>query len=142
MPPWLPIFVTSLTIKSRDMKTNNTTILNKYFEREMNLVQNNTARGQMKESVIRKITHYPASFEQKTSLVFKLEEPSLVSLVVYNPEFHCISYLHCGFKAAGYHRVEFDGGHLPAGNYVARLRTQEGIYKEYMRKVSGPTIEA
>jgi hypothetical protein len=124
------------------MKTNSTTILNRYFESEKIMAANNNTRVQEKETVIRKMTHYPVAFEQRTSIVFKLEQPSLVSLVVYNPEFHCMTYIDCGYKEKGYHRVEFDGSQLPAGNYIARLRTEEGIFKEYMRKVSGPAMDA
>lgn len=121
------------------MKTNVPSILNEYFEgRQMQDVQNKDPENNT--NVVKVITHYPERFEQKTTIVFKLDKPSLISLMVYNPEFHCMAYLACGYRKAGYHRTVFDASDLPPGTYIARLRMNSGIVKEYMRKVGGPEM--
>lgn len=122
------------------MKTNVSTILNQYFERKILQAKKNGTNGDRKDLKVKTMTHYPHSFEQKTSIVYKLEQPSMVSLVVYNPEFRCLTYLACGYRDKGYHKVEFDARTLPAGTYVARLRTENGIIKEYMKKEAGPYL--
>jgi hypothetical protein len=124
------------------MKTTISTILNQYFEGKMLKSKNKVNNGSQYDFKLKMMTHYPDPFEQKTSIVYKLDQSSLVSLVVYNPEFRCLTYLACGYKEKGYHRVEFDASLLPAGTYVARLRTDNGIVKLYMKKTVGPELVA
>jgi hypothetical protein len=133
-------------LKIINMKTTVAAILTQYFEGNPTIVKNTGKNPVMKDRIngnrvdlkVKVITHYPSPFKQKASLVYKLEQPSLVSLVVYNPEFRGMCYLASGYKDKGYHRVDFDASCLPAGVYVARLRTEQGIVKEYMTKLNGP----
>lgn len=122
------------------MKTNVLSILKQYFE---GTPLNKEQKRHVENSgySIKMMTHDPEQFNHQTSIVYKLEVPSLVSLVVYNPEFRCLTYLACGYKSKGYHRVVFDARDLPAGTYVARLRTETGIIKEYMSKVSDQVLD-
>jgi hypothetical protein len=122
------------------MKTNITPILKQYFESTRQQAMLNRINGNKEDLKIKTMTLYPEPFDQQTSIVFRLDEPSMISLVVYNPDFNCMNYLACGFRDKGYHRVVFDARELPAGNYIARLRTCKGIVKAYMRKNEGAEV--
>lgn len=78
---------------------------------------------------------FPDPFDQKTTIVYKLDRQSCVSLVVYNIEKNGMTYLVCGHQHEGYHKVDFDASHLPAGIYIARLRTDSGVVKRAMTKL-------
>lgn len=84
---------------------------------------------------VERMSFYPDPFDQKTTIVYKLDEPSCVSLVVYNIEKNGMTYLVCDHQHEGYHKVDFDASHLPAGTYVARLRTNCGIVKKAIVKL-------
>ena len=88
-----------------------------------------------KKFKVEPMSHFPGPFDQKTSIVYKLDNPSCVSLVVYSSDAAGMTYLVCGFQREGYHKVDFDASKLPAGVYVARLRTDKGIIKEFMTKL-------
>lgn len=88
-----------------------------------------------KKFKIEVMSHFPGPFDQKTSIVYKLDHPSCVSLVVYGSASTGVTYLACGFKREGYHKVDFDASNLPSGVYIARLRTDTGVIKEFMTKL-------
>lgn len=88
---------------------------------------------------IDQLSHFPDPFDQKTSIVFKLEYPGCISLVVYNVDRHGMTYLACGPHHEGYHKVDFDASSLPSGVYIARLRTEQGVEKIFMTKLGSKT---
>jgi len=90
---------------------------------------------------IEQLSFFPDPFDQKTTLVYKLDKHSCVSLVVYNIEKSGMTYLVCGHQHEGYHKVDFDASHLPAGIYVARLRTDAGVVKKAMTKLGSKKTE-
>lgn len=84
---------------------------------------------------VEQMSHFPDPFDQKTSIVFKLDYPTCVSLVVYNTDTKGMIYLACGPHHEGYHKFDFDASNLNAGVYVARLRTDLGVKKIFMTKL-------
>jgi hypothetical protein len=96
--------------------------------------KNNGAKAANKLRV-EQLTHFPDPFDQKTSIVFKLDHPTCVSLIVYNADTNGMTYLACGPHHEGYHKVDFDASNLPAGIYIARLRTDLGVEKIFMTKL-------
>lgn len=97
--------------------------------------QNNKETKIADKLKVEQMSHFPDPFDQKTSIVFKLDHPTCVSLVVYNTDTKGMTYLACGHHHEGYHKVDFDGSNLVAGIYVARLRTDQGVKKIFMTKL-------
>ena len=137
-----------LTLKSIPMKTNTMTRKKKSQSgKTININDgsgrpgNNLTKDKLgkinapKKFKVEPMSHFPGPFDQKTSIVYKLDQPSCVSLVVYSSDTSGMTYLVCGFQREGYHKVDFDASELPAGVYVARLRTEKGIIKEFMTKL-------
>jgi hypothetical protein len=91
--------------------------------------------GRKSKFKIDQLSNFPDPFDQKTSIVFKLDHPTCVSLIVYNADTNGMTYLACGPHHEGYHKVDFDASNLPAGIYIARLRTDQGVEKIFMTKL-------
>ncbi len=64
---------------------------------------------------------YPNPFNPVTTLSFSLPQQTFVRLVVYDVIGQEIAALANETYFAGEHRIRFDGSHLPAGIYFARL---------------------
>ncbi len=65
--------------------------------------------------------NYPNPFNPSTTLVFTLQRGSRVSLDVYDIRGRLVKTLWNGYKAAGTHRLRFDGKGLASGIYMYRL---------------------
>jgi len=75
--------------------------------------------------------NYPNPFNPQTEIRFALPEARQVSLVVYDVTGREVARLVEGIVEAGYHKVSFDGTHLPSGIYLYRL--QAGDFVETKR---------
>ena len=75
-------------------------------------------------------TAYPNPFAHQTTLTFQLDRPAAVTLALYDVRGRQVATLVDGVKAAGEHRITWDGTadgrRLPAGVYVARLTSPGG----------------
>ena len=68
----------------------------------------------------------PNPFQATTTLVYTLDEPAAISLVVYDVLGREVAVLREGDEQAGRHTAMFDASGLPTGLYVARL-VVEGV---------------
>jgi len=83
------------------------------------------------------LTNYPNPFNPNTTISFRLQESTPVSMKIYNVKGQMVRELSSGNKIAGTHKVDFDGkdSHgktLSSGIYYVRL--QAGKLSE-MRKI-------
>lgn len=79
------------------------------------------------------LKNYPNPFNPHTTISFKLNEPALVSLKLYNLKGQMVKELLSERKTAGLHKLAFDGKDqhgkaLASGIYFARL--QAGLQRE------------
>ena len=63
----------------------------------------------------------PNPFAQTTNISFTLNEPSFITLKLFNPLGSEVAALANGFFGAGEHAITFDRGDLPDGVYFYRL---------------------
>jgi len=69
--------------------------------------------------------NYPNPFNPTTLIRFGLPQDAEVKLEIFNLAGQHVATLLNARKAAGYHEVIFDAGHLPSGNYFTVLRAGE-----------------
>jgi flagellar hook assembly protein FlgD len=74
----------------------------------------------------------PNPFNPRTEIKLSLPADGKATVTVYDPRGRRVARLHDGPLAAGEHRLSFDGRGLagqalPAGLYLVRLRTAEGV---------------
>jgi hypothetical protein len=69
--------------------------------------------------------NYPNPFNPMTTITFSLPRSGEVQLNVFNILGQQVTGLIDGYREAGIHRVEFDGGNLPSGIYFYRLQYGE-----------------
>lgn len=77
--------------------------------------------------------NHPNPFNPSTTISFELPQAATVKLQVFDLLGRQVATLIDGFKPAGQHRVLFDAGRLPAGEYLYRL--QAGEYAETRKLV-------
>lgn len=65
----------------------------------------------------------PARTGERVELRFDLAADSFVSLAVFDAQGRRVATVVDAQRAAGSHRVEWDGGRLPAGTYLLRMET-------------------
>lgn len=77
--------------------------------------------------------NYPNPFNPATTIAFSLPAKSPVTLKLYNILGQEVATLidHRSF-APGWHRVEFNGSHLPSGVYIYRLESKFGTVSRKM----------
>jgi len=80
--------------------------------------------------------NYPNPFNPSTNIRFGLPQAGDVVIEIYNLLGQKIVTLFDGYKAAGYHVVEFDASNLPTGMYFYRIQTEkfQGIKKMILVK--------
>ena len=66
--------------------------------------------------------NYPNPFNPATKIEYSINEPSLVSLRVFDILGNKISELVNKYQAAGTYRYEFDGSNLSSGTYILQLK--------------------
>ncbi|MBM3325403.1 MAG: T9SS type A sorting domain-containing protein [Calditrichaeota bacterium] len=66
-------------------------------------------------------SNYPNPFNARTTLNYSLPVDGEVILTVVDIHSRVQVVVHQGYKLAGRHKIEFDGGALPAGVYFGRL---------------------
>jgi photosystem II stability/assembly factor-like uncharacterized protein len=67
------------------------------------------------------VQNSPNPFTQSTNISFTLNEPSFITLKLFNPLGSEVAALANGFLDAGEHAITFDRGDLPDGVYFYRL---------------------
>ena len=77
-----------------------------------------------------RLTAYPNPFNARTEFTYTLAQPCAVRLTVLNTLGQRVAMLVDAPQSAGVHRVNFDGGDLATGLYVARLETGSGVYAQ------------
>jgi hypothetical protein len=77
--------------------------------------------------------NYPNPFNPQTEIRFALPEVAHVSITVYDALGREVACLIDRTLQAGYHRITFDGKHLPSGAYVYRFMA--GNYFEAKRMI-------
>ena len=77
-------------------------------------------RGQLSQN-------YPNPFNSMTAINFMLEDPSHVTLTVYDLLGNEVAVLADRYFAAGTYRVEFEPVSLSGGMYIYRLQTKDGM---------------
>jgi hypothetical protein len=69
--------------------------------------------------------NYPNPFNPQTSIVFHLDRPHEVTLIVYNLMGIKVATLASGLMSTGEHQFIFDGGALSSGTYFYTLITDD-----------------
>jgi hypothetical protein len=69
----------------------------------------------------------PNPFNGRTDIVVDIAEETAVELRVYSLIGMEVAAPFTGVLAAGTHRLPFDAGSLPSGNYLVQLRSPEGV---------------
>ena len=69
--------------------------------------------------------NYPNPFNPTTHIKFGMPQAGKVVLDVYNLLGQKIVTLFDGYKAAGYHVVDFDASSLPSGMYFYRIQSEK-----------------
>jgi hypothetical protein len=69
--------------------------------------------------------NYPNPFNPSTHIKFGLPQAGDVLVEIYNLLGQKIITLFDGYKAAGYHIVEFDASNLPTGMYFYRIQADK-----------------
>jgi hypothetical protein len=67
----------------------------------------------------------PNPFNPTTTISYKLQASSHVSLKVYDTSGRLVATLADGWCEAGRHEVKFDGSDLPSGIYIYRMTAQD-----------------
>lgn len=81
------------------------------------------------------LSSYPNPFIDVTTISYKVEVSTKVTLVVYSPGNMGITYLVSEYLRPGTYKAEFDATGLPAGQYVVHLRIGKLVFKEKMKKI-------
>lgn len=66
--------------------------------------------------------NYPNPFNPATTCAYSLEAPGSVEFSLFNLSGQLVDTIQSGFKAAGYHTVEWIPGDLPSGIYLLELK--------------------
>lgn len=82
-----------------------------------------------------RISNFPDPFTRYTTIQYNLKKSSFVRLVVYANDFEQVAILVNGYKKAGKHLAKFNASGMPVGEYIAELKTNEGVFKEEMTKI-------
>lgn len=72
------------------------------------------------------IGNFPNPFSETTTVAYEVNEPTSVTITVWDLQGHEIAQLADGRQDSGYHEVAFDAADLPSGNYFLRLKTPDG----------------
>lgn len=83
-------------------------------------VSNERERGDV-PAVFRLNQNYPNPFNPSTNITFDLPKAADVTLEVFNSIGAKVAVLESGRKAAGYHSLRFEAGHMSSGMYFYRL---------------------
>ena len=86
-------------------------------------IEDNLEYGIPTEYVLKQ--NYPNPFNPTTNIKFGMPQASDVVLEVYNLLGQKIVTLFEGYKAAGYHVVDFDASNLPTGMYFYRIQSEK-----------------
>jgi hypothetical protein len=81
------------------------------------------------------LSNYPNPFNPTTTLMFTLDQPGNVKLIVYDILGRPVASLANGRLQTGTYRFEFDGSFLASGSYVACLMTPNGTMTRMMTLV-------
>lgn len=93
------------------------------------------------EAMLDPIKNYPNPFVNKTTIEYRVDKITRVSLIVINENGEKIKSLFKGYLKPGIYRAEFDAKGLPAGVYTAIL-TLDGLrIHERMVKLDDPQAE-
>jgi len=76
--------------------------------------------------------NYPNPFNPTTTIEFQIPERSFVKLTVFNTLGQEVETLVNEEKAAGTHRIQFNGSNLPSGIYFYRLETSKFVETKKM----------
>lgn len=82
-----------------------------------------------------RISNFPDPFTRYTTIQYILKKSSFVKLTIYANDFEQVVILVNGYQKAGKHLVKFNASGMANGEYVAELKTNEGVYKEKMTKI-------
>ncbi len=78
-------------------------------------------RGTVSSTGILAVTNYPNPFTTSTTIRYRLDNDTNMSLSVFDQQGKLLSTLAQGSQAAGDHEAVFNSAQLPAGIYFARL---------------------
>ena len=78
------------------------------------------------------LSNYPNPFNPTTTLMFAINQPGKVQLIVYDMLGREVASLANGQMQSGVYRVGLDGSLLASGNYIARLVTPNGTTTRLM----------
>ena len=70
---------------------------------------------------------FPNPFNSSTSMEYYLPVSTRISISIINNSGENIMLLENGFKSAGVHLAEIDGGLLPSGTYFVRLTADSEV---------------
>ena len=88
------------------------------------------------------LKNYPDPFYTHTTIEFRLVKTSWVKLSVLSENTGIGVVLMQEIREKGVHTYDFNGAHLPAGEYLIEMKLSGGqIVKEYMVKKDIPTEE-
>jgi len=76
--------------------------------------------------------NYPNPFNPTTQIQYELPQDGNMSLMVYNMLGETVVELDKGFKAAGIHKITFDGSMLPSGIYFYQLHSGDFVRTKKM----------
>lgn len=67
------------------------------------------------------LQNYPNPFNNRTTIQYSLEEPSIISIDIFDILGRQIESIKAGPQPAGYHRVIWDAGNLQSGVYLYKI---------------------
>jgi uncharacterized protein (DUF1501 family) len=70
--------------------------------------------------------NYPNPFNPTTNISYTLNQPSRVTLQVFDTQGRLVRTLVDAYQPAGAHQVAFEGGRIPSGTYFYTLKTPDG----------------
>jgi len=69
--------------------------------------------------------NFPNPFNPRTTIRYDLKENGPVKITLYNSNGQFVATLLEETKNAGYHRFDFEAGHLPSGMYIYKIQMNE-----------------
>lgn len=73
------------------------------------------------------LTNYPNPFTNSTAISYKLKEAGQIDISIYNASGRKVESFYSGWQPAGTYSINWDATGLPAGIYLARMETPEGM---------------
>ena len=65
--------------------------------------------------------NYPNPFNSQTSISFEVEQPTEISIAIFNLKGQMVAEIFEGMKEPGYYAINWDAGNVSAGTYIIKM---------------------